>query len=161
MDTFSKIIEWIADKLKIIGAACLVGMTFLTCADVVGRFFRHPIFGSVELVATMSTLAVAMALPYTHINKGHVGVELLVRLLSAKTQLIIDTCTAILSLALFSLVTWRMALYADTMHKSGEVSLNLQFPTYIIIYAISFCFLVFILFILQDIVKNIRRLKSK
>jgi len=161
MDTFSKAIEWISDKLKIIGAACLVGMTFLTCADVVGRFFRHPIFGSVELVATMSTLAVAMALPYTHINKGHVGVELLVRLLSAKTQLIIDVCTAILSLALFSLVTWRMALYANTMHKSGEVSLNLQFPTHIIIYVISFCFLIFILFIFRDIIINIKRLKSK
>jgi TRAP-type C4-dicarboxylate transport system permease small subunit len=161
MDAFSKVIEWISNKLKIIGAACLVGMIFLTCADVVGRFFRHPIFGSVELVATMSTLAIAMALPYTHINKGHVGVELLVRLLSAKTQLIIDTCTAILSLALFALVTWRMALYANTMHKSGEVSLNLQFPTHIIIYIVSFCFLIFLLFILQDIVKNIKRLKSE
>jgi len=41
---FWKTIDWIVEKLKIIGAACLVGMTFLTCADVVGRLFLHPYF---------------------------------------------------------------------------------------------------------------------
>jgi TRAP-type C4-dicarboxylate transport system permease small subunit len=161
MDTFSRIIEWISEKLKIIGAACLVGMTFLTCADVLGRLFRHPIFGSVELVGFMATLTVAMALPYTHKSKGHVGVELLLRLLSARTQLVIDICTGILSLALFSLVTWRMALYANTMHKSGEVSMSLELPIHLIIYITSFCFFIFILFILQEIIHNMRRLKSK
>ena len=33
MNLFWKIIQWVLDKMKIIGAACLVGMTFLTCAD--------------------------------------------------------------------------------------------------------------------------------
>ena len=70
-----KTIDWILEKLKIIGAVCLVGMTFLTCADVIGRLFLHPIFGSVEIVAFMATLSVAMALPYTHKIKGHVGVQ--------------------------------------------------------------------------------------
>ena len=63
MNYFWDIIEWVSDKLKMLGAACLVGMTFLTCADVVGRFFRHPIFGSVAIVGFMATLAVAMVLP--------------------------------------------------------------------------------------------------
>ena len=161
MDTFSNILEWIVGKLKIIGAACLVGMTFLTCADVVGRLFRHPIFGSVELVGFMATLTVAMALPYTHKSNGHVGVELLVRLLSAKTQLIVDICTGILSFALFGLVTWRMAVYGNTMHKSGQVSMSLELPIHVIIYITSFCFLIFIIVILQEIINNIRRLKSK
>ena len=161
MDTFSNILEWIVGKLKIIGAACLVGMTFLTCADVVGRLFRHPIFGSVELVGFMATLTVAMALPYTHKSNGHVGVELLVRLLSAKTQLIVDICTGILSFALFGLVTWRMAVYGSTMHKSGQVSMSLELPIHVIIYITSFCFLIFFFIVLQDIINNVRRLKSK
>jgi len=84
---FWKTIDWIVEKLKIVGAACLVGMTFLTCADVVGRLFLHPIFGSVEIVAFMATLSVAMALPYTHKIQGHVGVEILVRLLSVSCLL--------------------------------------------------------------------------
>ena len=160
MLTFQKIIEWILDKLKIIGAGCLVGMMFLTCADVVGRLFRHPIFGSVELVAFMSTLAVAMALPYTHKLKGHIGVEILVRKFSLKTQTIIDVCTGILSLALFTVVTWRMNVYAHTMQESGEVSMNLELPEHMIIYVVAFCFLIFLLIILQDTIQNIRKLRD-
>jgi len=158
---FWKTIDWILEKLKIIGAACLVGMTFLTCADVVGRLFLHPIFGSVEIVAFMATLSVAMALPYTHKIKGHVGVEILVQLLSVRTQAIIDICAGILSFALFGIVTWRMTTYAHTMHKSGEVSMNLELPEYVIIYITAFCLCIFTLIIFQDIFNNIKMLKEK
>jgi TRAP-type C4-dicarboxylate transport system permease small subunit len=161
MDTFWKIIQWVLEKMKIIGAACLVGMTVLTCVDVVGRAFGHPVFGSVEIVGFMATLAVVMALPYTHQVQGHIGVELLVRLLSEKTQTIIDICTGVLSLSLFALVTWRMAVYARTMQESGEVSMNLELPEHLVIYVAAFCLLVFTLNILQDTIKNIRKLKAQ
>jgi TRAP-type C4-dicarboxylate transport system permease small subunit len=153
-------VDWVVEKMKTIGAACLVGMTLLTCVDVVGRFFRHPIFGSVELVGFMATIAVAMALPYTHKIDGHVGVEIAVRLLSERAQAVIAVCTRILSLALFVLITWRMAVYAHTIQVSGEVSMNLEFPEYAIIYLLAFCLLVFSLVILMDLLNHIRKLKS-
>ena len=161
MVTFWRLVEWILVKMKIIGAACLVGMTFLTCADVVGRAFGYPIFGSVEIVGFMATLALVMALPYTHQVKGHIGVEIVVRLLSEKTQTIIDICTGLLSLALFALVTWRMTVYARTMQESGEVSMNLELPEHFIIYITSFCLLVFSLNILQTLINNIKKLKAQ
>jgi TRAP-type C4-dicarboxylate transport system permease small subunit len=160
MTFFWNIIQWVLDKMKIIGAACLVGMMLLTCADVVGRTFGHPIFGSVELVGFMATLAVVMALPYTHQVQGHIGVEILVRLFPEKTQTIIDICTGVVSLVLFAVVTWRMTVYADTMKESGEVSMNLELPEYLVIYVTGFCLLVFTLIILGDIINNIRKLKS-
>ena len=161
MDSIWKIIQWILDKMKIIGAVCLVGMMLLTCVDVVGRAFGHPIFGSVEIVGFMATLAVVMAMPYTHQVQGHIGVEILVRLFSEKTQTIIDICTGIVSLILFSIVTWRMTVYANTMKKSGEVSMNLELPEHFIIYVTAVCLLIFTMIILRDIINNIRKLKSK
>jgi TRAP-type C4-dicarboxylate transport system permease small subunit len=147
-------------RLRTIGAACLVGMMGLTCADVVGRFFGHPVFGSVELVSFMATLSVAMALPYTHKVGGHVGVEIIVRLVSERKQAVIGICTGILSLALFSIVTWRMATYARTMQLSGEVSMNLELPQHYIIYVTGFCFFIFTLIILEELIHNFRKLKS-
>jgi len=161
MNTLWRIIDWLLVKMKIIGAACLVGMTLLTCADVVGRAFGSPIFGSVEIVGFMATLAVVMALPYTHQVNGHIGVELVVRWLPEKTQTIIDICTGIVSLLLFALVTWRMVVYAHTMQKSGEVSMNLELPEHIVIYIAAFCLLVFTLNISQTILNNVRKLKSQ
>jgi TRAP-type C4-dicarboxylate transport system permease small subunit len=154
------IVDWITDKLKIIGAVCLVGMTFLTCADVVGRFFNHPIFGSVELVGFMATLTVALALPYTHSVRGHIGVEMVVRLFPKRTQAVIELCTNTVSAVLFSLVTWRMVLYARTMEASGEVSMNLEFPEYVIIALVAFCFLIFVLTIVRDVLSSIRMLRG-
>lgn len=161
MKAFWQVVEWLLVKMKIVGAACLVGMTFLTCADVVGRFFGYPIFGSVEIVGFMATLAVVMALPYTHQVNGHIGVELLVRLLSDKLQIIIEICTGVVSLLLFVIVTWRMAVYARTMQQSGEVSMNLELPEHLIVYVAAFCLLVFTLNILQSVIRNIRKLKSQ
>ena len=160
MAFFWKIILWILDKMKIIGAACLVGMMLLTCVDVVGRAFGHPIFGSVEIVGFMATLSVVMAMPYTHQVQGHIGVEIVVRLFSEKTQTIIGICTGIVSLILFAVVTWRMTVYASTMRESGEVSMNLELPEHLVIYVTAFCLLIFTLIILKDILNNIRKLKS-
>ena len=147
--------------MKVIGAICLAGMMLLTCVDVIGRAFGYPIFGSVEIVGFMATLAVVMAMPYTHQVQGHIGVEIVVRLFSEKTQTIIEICTGIISLVLFAIVTWRMTVYADTMEKSGEVSMNLELPEHWVIYVTAFCLLVFTLIIFKDILTNIRKLKSQ
>lgn len=145
-------IEGLRRILKVCGAACIMGMTLLTCVDVVGRKLGHPVFGSVELVGFMATLAAAMALPYTHQMKGHIGVEVLVQNLSARTQAIIELCVNIFALIFFCLVTWRMALYAATIRDSGQVSISLRFPEHVIIYLVAFCFLVFVLTLLEEIV---------
>ena len=160
MTSFWKIVQWVLDIMKIIGAACLVGMMLLTCVDVVGRAFGHPIFGSVEIVGYMAILSVVMAMPYTHQVRGHIGVEIIVRLFSEKTQTIIDICTGIISLILFAIVTWRMTVYANTMKESGEVSMNLELPEHLVIYVTALCLLTFTLVILRDILNNIRKLKS-
>jgi hypothetical protein len=54
-----------------------------------------------------------------------------------------------------------MTLYANTMKKSGEVSMNLEFPEHFVIYVTALCVLTFTLIILRDIINNIRKLKSK
>ena len=138
------VLQQCRNLLKILGGACLMGMTLLTCIDVVGRRMGSPIFGSVELVGFMATLTAAFALPYTHALKGHIGVEILVRNFSKRVQAAVECCTLSLAFIFFGVVTWRMALYAGTMQRSGEVSMNLEFPIHVIIYLCAFCFLIFL-----------------
>ena len=161
MNALSKFANRLSDMMKAIGAICLVGMTAVTCVDVVGRFFGHPILGSVEIVGYLAIMTVVMALPYTHQMKGHIGVEILVRLFSERTQAIIDIATGVVSMALMGIVTWRMALYGHTMYKSGQVSMNLQMPEHIFIFVCAACFLVFFLMILLEIFQNINTLRGK
>lgn len=156
-----KALDWLSDILKKGGSFFLVGMMALTCADVIGRMFGYPILGAVELVMAMTTLAIGMGLPFTHANRGHVGVEILVRLFSARTQTIIELCTSTLSFLLFAIVSWRMFVYAHTLQNTGEETVNLALPLFIFIYALSFCLVIFTLNILRDILVNIQKLRAR
>jgi len=153
-------LERFSGVLKMIGAIALTGMMLLTVVDVIGRFFKYPIFGSVELVGFLATIVVAAALPYTYKVEGHVGVEILVRLLSEKAQLWVDIFTRSLSIVLFSLITWQMFLYAMDIQKTGEVSMNLEFPIYYIIYLLAFGMMIFSVTILETILDNIKQLRE-
>ncbi|MDM8517060.1 TRAP transporter small permease [Desulfobacterales bacterium HSG16] len=153
--------ELISDKMKIIGAASLFSMAALICVDVVARYFKHPIFGSVEIVSFMGVLVVAMTLPNTHSTNGHIGVEILVRRLPDKAMTIIDFCTGIISLSFFMIVTWKMFDYGMKMERSGEVSMNLELPEYLLIFVVSICFIVFSCNIFKDVIDNFKKLREK
>ena len=146
--------------LKLIGGVALTSMMLLTVVDVIGRFFKHPIFGSVELIGFLATIIVAAALPYTYKVDGHVGVEIVVRLLSKRAQICIDIFTRSVSLILFSLITWQMFLYARDIHETGEVSMNLEFPIYYIVYLLAFGMLIFSVTILETIAHDITQLRE-
>ncbi|VBB44172.1 Tripartite ATP-independent periplasmic transporter DctQ component [uncultured Desulfatiglans sp.] len=161
MSFLSRILEWLVDKLNALGAITLTGMMLMTCVDVVGRFFGHPVLGSVEIVGFLATLTVALALPYTHRMDGHIGVELFIRSVSPRIQAVVRLCTTLLALGLFAIVTWRMADYAQVMKASGQVSMNLRFPEYTIIYLVALAFLILTLVLIQDIVRCVNELRGE
>lgn len=141
------------DYMKMLAAVCVVAMATITCSDIVMRaLLNHPIFGSEELVSICAILAIAFSLPYSHKKDVHIGVEILVRLLSKRTQSIIKVITNIISVILMSIISWRMFLFAASIAKSGERSMNLQLPMYYFTYILGGCFVIFSIFILKDII---------
>jgi TRAP-type C4-dicarboxylate transport system permease small subunit len=161
MQAIWKLIDQIADKMKFIGAGLLVIMMALTCVDVVGRLFRHPVFGSIELMSLMGAVAVAMALPYTHAVRGHIGVEIVIDKLPRTLRLVIEVITQLLSLVLFGIVTWKMFEYSIKMMESGEVSMNLELPEYLIIGVVGLGFVMFTLTIIKGIAETAGELRRK
>ncbi|HAR35034.1 MAG TPA: TRAP transporter small permease, partial [Desulfobacter sp.] len=90
MTLLDRILNRISDLLRSVGALSLTLMMLITVADVTGRFFKHPIFGSVELVGFLAVAVAAAAMPHTYKAGGHVGVEIITRLLPRKTRLLLD-----------------------------------------------------------------------
>lgn len=149
MNSLWKATAFLSRAMKMGGAVCLVIMSGLTCVDVVGRFFKHPLFGSVELVGFMGVLAVALSLPFTHETNGHIGVELLMRRCSSRTQKIMEVVTGLLGFVLFTVVAWRMGVHAFHLRRAGEVSINLQLPEYIVVWVVAVCCIVLAVTILK------------
>ena len=147
-----KIAKWLSDTLRQAGGVCLIGMMLLTCADVVGSFFGYPLLGSEELTGMAAFLLLAFALPSTEMEKGHVGVDLVHSLLPPRIRWANDLIVAFLTFVLFCLVTWQCWLYADEVGQAGQVSATLQFPTFYLIYGVSFACGILALVILVEFI---------
>lgn len=150
MFDFLRLIEALSRWLNKAAGWALVGMTGLTCADVVLRAFRRPIVGTYELVSFLGAVVIAFALAETTLRRGHVAVEALVKRFPARLQGLIYVVTHLLSLLLFLLIAYECWTYAGDLRKSGEVSLTLKLPFYPVMYGISICALVVCLVLIGD-----------
>ena len=155
-----RILNFISDLLRSAGALALTLMMLITVVDVVGRFFKHPIFGSVEIVGFLAVAVAAAAMPHTYKVGGHVGVEIITRLLPRKIRLLLDLFTRTLTLILFAVVAWQMFIYAEDMQQAGEVSMNLEFPLHYIVLVLAVSLAFFSGTIFQQIVDTVNRLRK-
>ena len=135
-----------------VAGIAIICMMVLTCIDVLLRLFvtiyhttkwefltpLQPIPGTYELVCFMGSVAVSFAMAHTSVEKGHVAVSLIVRLLPQRMQAIIGSITTLFGLILFALLSWRSVLHANDLRVSGEVSLTLELPFYPFVYGIAF-----------------------
>jgi len=164
----AKILYWIA-------GIAIVSMMLLTCADIVLRFavtLYHkfhwqflspfkPIPGTYELVCFLGSVAVAFAMAHTSVEKGHVAVSIVVRLLPKKVQAFINVITTLFGLFFFIILAWQSVIYAGDLHASGEVSATLMLPFYPFVYGIGFASASVCLVLLVDLSKNVSEVFQK
>lgn len=117
-------------------------MMLLTIADVIGSLFDRPVLGVEELVALWASILLAFSLPAAHTEKAHVGVDLIYVKLPRSIQKINDIVITSISCILFLLISWQCYLYAKELRASGEVSMTLQFPVYLLIFGVAFALLI-------------------
>jgi TRAP-type C4-dicarboxylate transport system permease small subunit len=146
-----KYVQWISKVLQKLGGLSLLGMMLLTVADVIGSIFGHPILGAEEIVALWASILLAFSLPAAHINGAHVGVELLYTKFPLRVKKINNFIIALVSFVLFSLTTWQCYLYADYLRSSGEVTMTLQLPAWVLIFCVSFALMILSIAIFFDL----------
>jgi TRAP-type C4-dicarboxylate transport system permease small subunit len=161
MHIFDKLVRDLAKKMYWIAGAAIVAMMFLTCADVILRYFRKPIPGTYELVCFLAAVAVSFAMAHTSIEKGHVSVSFVVSLFPSRIQRLIECITSCFGLFIFGFITWQSVMYGNDLHASHEVSLTLQLPFYPFIYGIGFSAGVVCLLLLSDAIKNAMKILEK
>lgn len=132
-----KMVANLSEKLNWIAAAAVVFIMLLTVADVIGRVFNRPVPGTYELVSFVGALIISFALPYTSIEKGHIAVDFLMQKMPYRVRVTVNVLNALISMALFVLISWQSAVYGHNLKTSGEVSATLQLPVYPFLYGIS------------------------
>ena len=157
---FDKAVQLLSTFFNLFAAVSLTAMIVLTCLDVSMRyFFNRPIAGTYDLVSLMGAVIAAFAMPYTMLKKGHVAVDLVVRMLSPVKQLIVETVTHVVGILLFLIMVWQCFLLASDMKAAGEVTPTLLLPFYPIVYCMAVCFFMLCIAMLVNLLNIWRKRK--
>lgn len=152
MNFFEIYVKHFARYMYYIAGAAIVAMMLLSTIDVIMRAMVplytkydwqifsifQPIPGTYELVSFLGSVAAAFAMAHTTVEAGHVGVNLIVRLLPHRIRLAIQFLTNGLGIVLFALITWRLIVYANELRLCDEVSMTLELPFYPFVYGVAF-----------------------
>ena len=150
---------WFSEKLSklmnVIAYAALTFIMLLTVADVVLRFFGHPIVGTFEIVGMGGAVAIGFGIPLTSWLRAHIYVDFVIQKFPKSGMNAMNILTRVIGIALFILIGYNLLIYATDLYKSGEVSLTRQIPFYPIAYGMGVCCFIQCLVLFTDIIKVI------
>lgn len=147
MSTFlNKILFWVA-------GITLIGMVLLTCTNIFLRCVWLPIKGVYELMGFFAAIVTAFALGYTQMQRGHVGIDIVVNQFSARVQRILNGTNYFICVAFFALAGWQIAKWGTTIWQTGEVTETLRIIFYPFIYGVALGCIILCLVFLVDLLK--------
>jgi TRAP-type C4-dicarboxylate transport system permease small subunit len=136
----------------------LVGMLVLIVADVIGiKILSQPVPGGIEYVSFLSVVAIAFAVPFTQVMKGHVAVDFIIEHFPRRSKAIIEIITTLFSVSLFALLTYYTFKYAGQLSSSGEVSMTQKIPFYPFVYAMAVALAMTLVVLLMDLLRSIMK----
>ena len=154
-----KILEKLSDVLNklltFLGGLFLVVMVVLTCANILTRLIWVPIIGTFELMGFFGAMVTAFALGYTQVKKGHIAVDVLVNTFPEKVKKVLTQVNNAICCCFFVIAAWQIAVKANTLMETGEVTETLQMIYYPFTYAVAFGCLVLSLTLFTDFIRGL------
>jgi|SaaInl7_200m_RNA_FD_contig_61_84268_length_747_multi_5_in_0_out_0_1 TRAP-type C4-dicarboxylate transport system permease small subunit len=158
MLSFEKTVYGFSRTLNILSGIALVIMMGLVFVNVVLRAVWKPILGTYEFTGFLAAITITFALAHCASKKGHIAITLIADLFPLRVQAIFDSLIAILSTALYAVISWQCVKYAINLHQIGEVSPATATPFYPFIYAVAFGLLMLAFILLNDVFKSIGKI---
>lgn len=156
MSKIEKIIEFVTKLLNSIASFVLISVMVIVCINVIGRgFWEKPLKGTVEIVSLLGGIIIAWAISYTQMIKGHIRIDLFMERFPPKVQYIIDSIMYLLSLGLFTIISWQTILFARSLNETGELSEVLKWPISPFAYIVGIGCIALSLVLFIDFLKSI------
>jgi tripartite ATP-independent transporter DctM subunit len=142
--------------LNLMGALALLFMMLISFADVLMRyFFNNPISGSTEITEILMVLMVFLAISYTQMKKGHVGIDLFPKKLPPSWQIVLSIVVNSCSLSIFALIAWRNFETALLFLERKQVTMELGIPIFPFFLVISLGCIMLCVVLLRDLLETL------
>jgi TRAP-type C4-dicarboxylate transport system permease small subunit len=149
---------WFNRALAALAGVALMAMMAFTALDVLLRSLGRPVAGSFEVIGWLSAVALALALGYVQLHRGHVAMTLVSDRLRGRTAALMEAVTALLALALMGACAVHVVRYGLTLQDSGSLSETLKVVVFPWVYAVGLGFAGLTLALLLDALRSLHRL---
>lgn len=117
--------------LALAGGFLMAALTVMVVVSVLGRWLISvPIPGDFELVTMGTAAAVFLFLPYCHLNRGNVVVDVFLSWAPQRVQSAFDALSGLVLAGIAGGLAWRMVKGGFDMHQYGETSYILALPVW-------------------------------
>jgi TRAP-type C4-dicarboxylate transport system permease small subunit len=163
MDAYLLIKAWIKRfnyVIAMVGTALVFITMFITTADVIGRYFRVPLPGAMEMSELALGVMVFLGWAYTQAEKGHIAIDILFTRLPQRVRNILDVIIPLFGLILMCLIGWQAIRFGMDSRSSLEQTVDLGIPAWpfksmILIGAVTIC-----LELIFDVIEAWRKLRE-
>jgi TRAP-type mannitol/chloroaromatic compound transport system permease small subunit len=126
------VVRRLATGLVLLGSVGMMLSMLICFADVIGtNFLDWPVPGTLEITESTMVLIVFGALAFTQEKRGHIRVEILHGLMSARMKSLADLFTHLLALVFFVLLAWYSLGELSYSWEIREATMGtVRFPLY-------------------------------
>ncbi len=130
LERFEGLVHRINNGLLWTGSFLLVLTMMEAVLNMALRPLARPIQGSFELMGFASAVVASFGLAHCQEVKNHICVDILFRKMPRGMRALLEALGNGLCCLFFGMASYRIALLALTMYRSGEVSETLRLPYY-------------------------------
>jgi len=131
MQTITKFIITLDDKMGLFASITLLANMFLIVYSVLGRvFFAKPVSGLVDMVSLIFALTCVFSFCYTEKNKGHVRMDLFLQKAPRAGKFILHSATGIIAILILGFIVVSMYSYVSKTFAAGNITLTIGIPIF-------------------------------
>ncbi len=113
----------------ILGGLIMTTLALMVVISVLGRWLiSSPVYGDFEMVEMGTAISVCLFLPYCHMNRGNVIVDLFLAWAPWRVQLFFDIAGSIALAGIAGMLAWRMVYGGLEMASYDETTYILGLP---------------------------------
>ena len=110
------------------GAILLCAMLFVSVNVVSAAVFAAPVLGDSEIVELLGAVAISAFLPYCHLERANVIIELIERVVTPRTTAVLDFAASVLFSVVAAIVLWRLIAGGIDAHTADDATMFLRIP---------------------------------
>ncbi|MCH8531805.1 MAG: TRAP transporter small permease [Saccharospirillum sp.] len=155
MPFLDRINQIICRGLLFFAGLALVSMVLLVFVNIVLRQFEASLTGVPEIVGWLTAVIIGFSLAHAQRTGAHIDLDVATNHLPMRVQQLLLLLVSLLSLAFFTMVSWKLYEYGMAIGRRGAVSQTLRFAYHPFILAVALGMAAFCLVLLNDALRHL------